>query len=93
MFQIIIFNQAQLLPSTSTANLAAYSRVSTTYSNIMTHLPLMICFTIGASSPIIPTSSSNSVIQPPSASNMPQDTKKISKVRARETKKELLKNE
>ncbi|GFU95802.1 uncharacterized protein TNCV_4903941 [Trichonephila clavipes] len=45
---------------------------------------------IGTSSPIIPTSSSHSVIQPPSASHI-QDTKKISKVRARKRKKELLK--
>ncbi|GFT26341.1 hypothetical protein TNCV_263871 [Trichonephila clavipes] len=45
---------------------------------------------IGTSSPIIPTSSSNSVIQPPFASNI-QDTKKISKVRARKRKKEILK--
>ncbi|GFW39366.1 transposable element Tc3 transposase [Trichonephila clavipes] len=45
---------------------------------------------IGTSSPIIPTSSSHSVIQPPSASNI-QDTKKISKVRARKRKKEILK--
>ncbi|GFV94348.1 uncharacterized protein TNCV_2268021 [Trichonephila clavipes] len=41
---------------------------------------------IGTSSPIITTSSSHSVIQPPSASNI-QDTKKISKVRARKRKK------
>ncbi|GFT94203.1 RNA-directed DNA polymerase from mobile element jockey [Trichonephila clavipes] len=41
---------------------------------------------IGTSSPIIPTSSSHSVIQPPSTSNI-QDTKKISKVRARKRKK------
>ncbi|GFX96453.1 putative RNA-directed DNA polymerase from transposon BS [Trichonephila clavipes] len=51
---------------------------------------------IGTSSPIIPTSSSHSVIQPPSASNI-QDTKKISKVRARKRKKKkkeiLKKNE
>ncbi|GFX62141.1 hypothetical protein TNCV_2228671 [Trichonephila clavipes] len=45
---------------------------------------------IGTSSPIIPTSSSHSVIQPPSASNI-QDTKKILKVRARKRKKEILK--
>ncbi|GFV58934.1 RNA-directed DNA polymerase from mobile element jockey [Trichonephila clavipes] len=45
---------------------------------------------IGTSSPIITTSSSHSVIQPPSASNI-QDTKKISKVRARKRKKEILK--
>ncbi|GFT97309.1 RNase H domain-containing protein, partial [Trichonephila clavipes] len=45
---------------------------------------------IGTSSPIIPTSSSHSVIQPPSASTI-QDTKKISKVRARKRKKEILK--
>ncbi|GFT84721.1 uncharacterized protein TNCV_2767301 [Trichonephila clavipes] len=45
---------------------------------------------IGTSSPIIPTSSSHSVILPPSASHI-QDTKKISKVRARKRKKELLK--
>ncbi|GFV17016.1 RNA-directed DNA polymerase from mobile element jockey [Trichonephila clavipes] len=43
---------------------------------------------IGTSSPIIPTSSSHSVIQPPSASNIP-DTKKISKVRARKRKKRI----
>ncbi|GFY07152.1 glycerol-3-phosphate dehydrogenase [Trichonephila clavipes] len=45
---------------------------------------------IESSSSIIPTSSSNSVIQPPCASNI-QDAKKISKVRARKRKKELLK--
>ncbi|GFU68799.1 hypothetical protein TNCV_2576601 [Trichonephila clavipes] len=45
---------------------------------------------IGTSSPIITTSSSHFVIQPPSASNI-QDTKKISKVRARKRKKEILK--
>ncbi|GFU58487.1 hypothetical protein TNCV_697481 [Trichonephila clavipes] len=45
---------------------------------------------IGTSSSIIPTFSSNSVIQPPSASNI-QDAKNISKVRARKRKKELLK--
>ncbi|GFV89066.1 hypothetical protein TNCV_4912651 [Trichonephila clavipes] len=44
----------------------------------------------GTSSPIIPTSSSHSIIQPPSSSNI-QDTKKISKVRARKRKKEILK--
>ncbi|GFV53280.1 uncharacterized protein TNCV_1645121 [Trichonephila clavipes] len=66
--------QADLLPSTS------YNAPST--NDMFT--------SIGISSPIIPTSSSHSVIQPPSASNI-QDTKKISKVRARKRKKELLK--
>ncbi|GFV45257.1 glycerol-3-phosphate dehydrogenase [Trichonephila clavipes] len=46
---------------------------------------------IESSSSIIPTSSSRSVIQTPSDSNIEQDAKKISKVRARKRKKKLLK--
>ncbi|GFX10904.1 RNase H domain-containing protein [Trichonephila clavipes] len=82
--------QAQLLLSTSS--------IPTAYSESQPPIPTSNdapstndMFTpIGTSSPIIPTSSSNSVIQPPSASNI-QDTKKISKVRARKRKKEILK--
>ncbi|GFS92647.1 uncharacterized protein TNCV_1160931 [Trichonephila clavipes] len=82
--------QAQLLLSTSS--------IPTAYSESQSSIPTSNdapstndMFTpIGTSSPIIPTSSSHSVIQPPSASNI-QDTKKISKVRARKRKKEILK--
>ncbi|GFT37894.1 uncharacterized protein TNCV_4172801 [Trichonephila clavipes] len=82
--------QAQLLLSTSS--------IPTAYSESQPPIPTSNdapstndMFTpIGTSSPIIPTSSSHSVIQPPSASNI-QDTKKISKVRARKRKKEILK--
>ncbi|GFT26324.1 uncharacterized protein TNCV_263711 [Trichonephila clavipes] len=82
--------QAQLLLSTSS--------IPTAYSESQPPIPTSNdapstndMFTpIGTSSPIIPTSSSNSVIQPPSASNI-QDTKKILKVRARKRKKEILK--
>ncbi|GFT52187.1 uncharacterized protein TNCV_2530561 [Trichonephila clavipes] len=78
--------QAQLLLSTSS--------IPTAYSESQLPIPTSTdapstndMFTsIGTSSPIIPTSSSHSVIQPPSASNI-QDTKKISKVRARKRKK------
>ncbi|GFX14938.1 uncharacterized protein TNCV_1486791 [Trichonephila clavipes] len=82
--------QAQLLLST-------YS-IPTAYSESQPPIPTSndapstndMFTSIGTSSPIIPTSSSHSVIQPPSASNI-QDTKKISKVRTRKRKKELLK--
>ncbi|GFW71705.1 putative RNA-directed DNA polymerase from transposon BS [Trichonephila clavipes] len=78
--------QAQLLLSTSS--------ITTAYSESQPPIPTSNdapstndMFTpIGTSFPIIPTSSSNSVFQPPSASNI-QDTKKISKVRARKRKK------
>ncbi|GFX80855.1 hypothetical protein TNCV_2766201 [Trichonephila clavipes] len=81
--------QAQLLLSTSS--------IPTAYSESQPPIPTSTdapstndMFTsIGTSSPIIPTSSSHSVIQPPSASNI-QDTKKISKVRARKRKKKKL---
>ncbi|GFV51411.1 putative RNA-directed DNA polymerase from transposon X-element [Trichonephila clavipes] len=46
---------------------------------------------IESSSSIIPTSSSQSVIQPPSDSNTVQDAKKLAKARSRKIKKELLK--
>ncbi|GFU64486.1 uncharacterized protein TNCV_2526011 [Trichonephila clavipes] len=82
--------QAQLLLPTSS--------IPTAYSESQPPIPTSTdapstndMFTsIGTSSPIIPTSLSHSVIQPPSASHI-QDTKKISKVRARKRKKEILK--
>ncbi|GFT51587.1 hypothetical protein TNCV_4626061 [Trichonephila clavipes] len=46
---------------------------------------------IESSSSIIPNSSSQSVIQPPSDSNTVQDAKKLAKARSRKRKKELLK--
>ncbi|GFW96432.1 uncharacterized protein TNCV_4357551 [Trichonephila clavipes] len=82
--------QAQLLLSTSSIP-TAYSESQPPILTSNDAPSTNDMFTpIGTSSPIIPTSSSNSVIQPPSASNI-QDTKKISKVRARKRKKEILK--
>ncbi|GFS79557.1 hypothetical protein TNCV_2370591 [Trichonephila clavipes] len=81
--------QAQLLPSSSSIT-AAFSEPQPPIPT-SNDAPSTKMFTpIRTSSSIILTSSSNSVIQPPSASNM-QDAKKISKVRARKRKKELLK--
>ncbi|GFT94240.1 RNA-directed DNA polymerase from mobile element jockey [Trichonephila clavipes] len=72
-------NSVSALSSATQANLLSSTSSNAPSTNDM--------FTsIGTSSPIIPTSSSHSVIQPPSASNI-QDTKKISKVRARKRKK------
>ncbi|GFV92112.1 uncharacterized protein TNCV_1895481 [Trichonephila clavipes] len=83
--------QAQLLSSTSS--------IST--SNSESQLPIPTSndapsnndmFTrIESSSSVIPTSSSQSIIQPHSDSNTVQGAKKISKARSRKRKKELLK--
>ncbi|GFW25096.1 uncharacterized protein TNCV_3155991 [Trichonephila clavipes] len=82
--------QAQLLPSTSS--------IST--SNSESQPPIPTCnyapsnnmvTPIESSSSIIPNSSSQSVLQPPSDSNTVQDAKKVAKARSRKRKKELLK--
>ncbi|GFY34477.1 uncharacterized protein TNCV_2821631 [Trichonephila clavipes] len=83
--------QAQLLPSISSiaaTNSEPQPPIPT--SNDVSSTNEM--FTrIESSSSIIPTSSSKSVIQTPSDSNIEQDAKKISKARARKRKKQLLK--
>ncbi|GFT23301.1 hypothetical protein TNCV_2015971 [Trichonephila clavipes] len=78
--------QAQLLPSTSsisTSNSESQPLIPTSND-----APSNNMFTpIESFSSIIPTSSSQSVIQPPSDSNTVQDAKKIAKARSRKRKK------
>ncbi|GFW61664.1 hypothetical protein TNCV_3705991 [Trichonephila clavipes] len=96
-YPLLMFPDHHLQPK-PTQLLLSTSSIPTAYSESLPPIPTSndapstndMFTSIGASSSIIQTSSSHSVIQPPSASNI-QDTKKISKVRARKRKKELLK--